>query len=49
MNIDDLKEWEAFTNYPNPTYVLYEGEPAIYIQDFALLPIKIKVDDDERA
>jgi len=43
MNMIILEEWEPFTDYPLPVYVLYEGSPAVYIQGFEDTPIKIKV------
>lgn len=49
MDIDILKEWEPFGEYPEPCYLLYEGDPAVFVPGLNDVPIKIKGEEIGRA
>jgi hypothetical protein len=41
----EIKEWEPFTDYKTPCFVLYGGELAVYAPELSDEPLLIKEEE----
>lgn len=48
MNIGVLHEWNPFSEYVTPCYVLFQGDLALYCPSIKPIPIKLSEDEYER-